>query len=187
MRAAATSRVEVLRRPGTSGGTGVTGSSGTTDANRFHRDIGHNRHDRTTGLLRRQPGAILLPKARIRAPSTRPVFELTPTGLVPMHRRANNPGAGGCRRWHHGDCCSSDELTPLPTSRCPATRPKKCRSMALASPRRRRVPPRSSADHLERQSDHRPSVHLCGGHKNFKARGYDCSGLVSFALHGGGC
>ncbi len=25
-----------------------------------------------------------------------------------------------------------------------------------------------------------------GGHKSFKARGYDCSGTVSFALHGGG-
>jgi hypothetical protein len=25
-----------------------------------------------------------------------------------------------------------------------------------------------------------------GGHRSFRARGYDCSGTVSFALHGGG-
>ena len=25
-----------------------------------------------------------------------------------------------------------------------------------------------------------------GGHRNFKSRGYDCSGAVSYALHGGG-
>lgn len=32
---------------------------------------------------------------------------------------------------------------------------------------------------------HKPYVYG-GGHKSFQSRGYDCSGTVSFALHGGG-
>jgi cell wall-associated NlpC family hydrolase len=32
---------------------------------------------------------------------------------------------------------------------------------------------------------HKPYI-FGGGHKSFRARGYDCSGTVSYALHGGG-
>jgi cell wall-associated NlpC family hydrolase len=175
---------------GTSGGTGVTGSSGTTDATGSTGTSGTTGTTGTTGLLPTSNLApILLPKgADPSAVYAGPVFELTPTGLVPYAppaptTQAPAAVAGGTT----ATAASSDELTPLPDLEVPGNTAEEVQVNGLGIAAAPEGAPAIVQQIIwsANQIIGRPYIYG-GGHKNFKARGYDCSGLVSFALHGGG-
>jgi len=171
---------------GTSGGTGVTGSSGTTDAT---GSTGTSGTTGTTGLLPVSDLApILLPKgADPSAIYAGPVFELTPSGLVaytpPAPIQAPAAVAGGTT----ATAASSDALTVLPELEVPGNTAEEVQINGLGIAAAPEGAPAIVQQLIwgANQIIGRPYIYG-GGHKNFKARGYDCSGLVSFALHGGG-
>ena len=171
---------------GTSGGTGVTGSSGSTDAT---GSTGTSGTTGTTGLLPASNLApILLAKgADPSAVYAGPVFELTPTGLVPFTAptpvQAPAAVAGGTT----ATAASSEALTALPDLEVPGNTAEEVQIDGLGIAAAPEGAPAIVQQIIwsANQIIGRPYIYG-GGHKNFKARGYDCSGLVSFALHGGG-
>jgi cell wall-associated NlpC family hydrolase len=115
-----------------------------------------------------------------------PVFELTPSGLVPFTpptpaNSSSNTLAGGTTA-----SVSSVSLPILPELEVPGANAEEIQldGLELAAAPESAPPVVQQIIWTANEIIGRPYV-FGGGHKSFKSYGYDCSGLVSFALHGG--
>jgi cell wall-associated NlpC family hydrolase len=169
---------------GSSGGTGITGSSGTTDVS-----TGASGTTGTTGVLPPTDLApIVLPKGQdASAVYNGPVFELTPGGLVPFTPpapvQAPDSVAGGTAT----TAASTDAITGIPQLEVPGNTAEEVEinGLGIAAAPEGAPPVVQQIIWTANQIIGRPYIYG-GGHKRFRSFGYDCSGLVSFALHGGG-
>jgi cell wall-associated NlpC family hydrolase len=163
---------------GTTGGTSATGVTGTTGAG-------------TTGSTGVVPDSPLAPivLAHGQSPTavySGPVYELTASGLVPFTPplpadSSSNTLAGGTTA-----TTSSVFLPELPQLEVPGSIAEEVQYNGLDIAAAPENAPLVVQQIIWTANEiiGRPYVYG-GGHRSFKSFGYDCSGLVSFALHGG--
>ena len=179
---------------GVGAGTGPTGTTGDTGTSGVTGATG------TTGTI--VPPSDLAPivLARGQSPSavySGPIFELTPAGLVPYtpppppppSPTSSNSLAGGAVAVASSNAeavASSNDITALPELEVPGNTAEEIDVDGLGLAAAPENAPAIVQDIIWAANEiiGRPYV-FGGGHKSFTSAGYDCSGLVSFALHGG--
>lgn len=164
--------------PTSTGGTGVTGASGAT---------GTSGSTGTTGAT--TPGSKLAPilLGRGQSPTavyTGPVYEQTSTGVVPYTAATQTTQTvdGGTTATVSGSTPSG-----LPELLVPGNTAEEIQvnGLGLAAAPENAPLVVKEVIWAANKIIGRPYVYG-GGHASFKSHGYDCSGTVSFALHGGG-
>jgi cell wall-associated NlpC family hydrolase len=159
---------------GTGATSGVTGDSGTTGVTN------------PTAPLADLAPIVLGDHQSATAVYSGPVFELTTTGLEPFSPPSSSSGgsnsvAGGTT------AATSSASTPLPQLEVPGSTAEEVQvdGLGLAAAPENAPPAVQEVVWAANKIIGRPYVYG-GGHKSFISWGYDCSGTVSFALHGGG-
>lgn len=171
---------------GTTGLTGTTGSSGTTGSTSGTTGSTSG----TTGATEPELDAGLAPitLAKDQSPTAvygGPVFIETAAGLVPYSSStpsaAANVVAGGTTA-----TASSSTGTSLPQLVVPGSTAEQVEvdGLGLAAAPENAPAVVQEVIWAANKIIGRPYVYG-GGHKSFKSYGYDCSGTVSYALHGG--
>jgi cell wall-associated NlpC family hydrolase len=176
---------------GTTGGTGDTGSSGTTGATDTTGSTGTTDSTGTTGtgVLPATPLApIVLPKGE--SPTSvyaGPVYELTSAGLVPYTPPAQTQAPDAVAGGTTATAASTDAIAALPQLEVPGNTAEEIQidGLGIAAAPEGAPPAIQQIIWTANEIIGRPYV-WGGGHRSFRSFGYDCSGLVSFALHGAG-
>jgi cell wall-associated NlpC family hydrolase len=155
---------------GTSGTTGTTGTTGTSGA--------------TTPTGSKLAPIVLAPHQSPTAVYTGPVYEMTSTGIVPYGVTNQTPQtvAGGTTA-----AVGAGTPVGLPELLVPGNTAEEIQVNGLGLAAAPEGAPLVVQEIIWSANKiiGRPYVYG-GGHKSFKSWGYDCSGTVSYALHGGG-
>jgi cell wall-associated NlpC family hydrolase len=168
---------------GATGGTAPTGETGTTGTSGTSGTSG------VTGvtLPPTDLAPIILPAGE--NPSalySGPVFQVTDTGLVPYTPPAPAAGSSDVAGGAEAAAATSDAAA-LPQLEVPGDMAEEVEIDGLGLAAAPEDAPAAVQQIIWAANAiiGRPYVYG-GGHKSFKSWGYDCSGLVSFALHGAG-
>jgi cell wall-associated NlpC family hydrolase len=158
----------------TTGSTGTSGTTGTTGAT-----------NPTTPLADLAP-IVLAKDQSPTAVYSGPVFEVTPVGLTPYTSDAPATSSDTTIAGGTAAATSSSVTSPLPDLEVPGATAEEIKvdGLGLAAAPEDAPPVVQEVIWAANRIIGRPYVYG-GGHKSFISWGYDCSGTVSFALHGG--